>query len=80
MATLPTPEQSARAILAIFREKSIRPGQILMAGQVNLQFLTSGGTAEDYGAGLTYAGERNWLEAGQGGVTLVLTDAGFAEM
>jgi hypothetical protein len=80
MATLPTPEESARAILAIFKSKNVRPNAVLMAGQVNLQFLTSGGTAADYKAGLEYACERGWLTPGTTGTTLVLTDTGFTEM
>ena len=44
-----------QGILAIFRSHHIRAGQVLMAHQVNLQFLTDGRTAADYAAGLSYA-------------------------
>jgi hypothetical protein len=79
MATPPTAEDFARAILAIFQSHSIRAGQVLMAHQVNLQFLTDGRTAADYATGLGYALEHGWLEDGSGN-TLRLTDAGFPEM
>ncbi len=78
MATVPTPEDSARAILAIFKSKDVRAGGILMAGQVNLQFLTSGGKAADYEAGGQYAIAHGWIELSSS--TMKLTDAGFAEM
>jgi hypothetical protein len=80
MATLPTAEQSARAVLAIFAAYNVRAGEVLVAGQVNMKFLTDGGTEEDYEAGLHYAGEQGWLEPASGGTNLRLTEAGFAEM
>jgi hypothetical protein len=79
MATLPTPEQSARAILAIFKLHNIRPGRVLMAGRVNMAFLTGRRTAAEYAEGLKYAEEKGWLEAGPNAI-IKLTDAGFAEM
>lgn len=79
MATLPTPEESARAILSIFQAHGCRSGEALMAGAVNTQFLTgTKGRSEDYVAGLQYAGEHGWLEEGPN--SLKLTDAGFAAM
>ena len=53
---------------------------MLMAGQVNMQFLNEGGKADDYKAGLEYAGSKGWLESGTGGTSLRLTQAGFDEM
>ena len=77
MATGLSPEESARKILAIFASKNIRAGQILTAGQVNLQFLTTGGGAEEYAAGAEYALAHGWLEQSS---TFKLTEAGFDEM
>jgi hypothetical protein len=68
-----------QGILAIFRSHHIRAGQVLMAHQVNLQFLTDGRTAADYAAGLSYALEHGWLEDGSGN-SLRLTESGFAPM
>jgi hypothetical protein len=52
MATVTTPEESARAILSFFKLKDVRPNEMLMAGQVNQQFLTNGGKAADYAEGV----------------------------
>ena len=80
MATLPTPEESARAILGIFKATNSRPGDALMAGQANFAFQQAGGTAAEFTAGLEYAVETvHWVEIGQNN-TIRLTDAGFAEM
>ena len=78
MATLPTPEESARAILAIFAKHNLRAGDLMMAGQLNMLFLTGAGKGADYVAGLQYAFENDWLK--QTGTTFALTDTGFAEM
>jgi hypothetical protein len=80
MATLPTPEESAKAILAIFKSKNVRAGAILMAGQVNMEFLNDGGKASDYSSGLQYAIDKGWLEHATGGTGLRLTQTGFDEM
>jgi len=79
IATLPTAEQSARAILGIFKTHNVRAGQVLMAGAVNVPFLQSGYQAEDYAAGLKYAEEKGWLEAASP-TAIRPTEAGFAAM
>jgi hypothetical protein len=79
VATLPTPEDSARAILAIFKAHNMRPNGMLMVGQVNTQFLTNGGKAADYAAGLQYAVHKDWLIMTRSSM-LLLTNAGFTEM
>jgi hypothetical protein len=79
MATVATREESARAILAFFKLKDVRPNEMLMAGQVNQQFLTNGGKAADYAEGIKYAIERGWLEP----LTknrFRLTETGFVEI
>ncbi len=79
MATLPTPEESARVILAIFKKHNARPDFVLGSGPVNLQFLTAGGTAAEYLEGIKYADEQGWLEAGPNN-GFKLTKAGFDAM
>ena len=41
MATVPTPEESARAILSFLKLKDVRPDEMLMAAQVNRQISNS---------------------------------------
>jgi hypothetical protein len=79
MATLPTPEESARAILAIFALNNSRPDDVLMAGQGEFAFRQAGGTAAEFQAGLEYAVQNGWLEIGENN-TIKLTNAGFTEM
>jgi hypothetical protein len=78
MATLPTPEESARATLAIFKAKGMRPGGILQKAQVHLQFTLDGGKTTDFTAGLKYAVDAGWIELRSSGTALRLTDQGFA--
>jgi hypothetical protein len=79
MATVPTPEESVRAILSFFKLKDVRPNEMLMAGQVNQQFLTNGGKAADYAEGIKYAIERGWLEPLTNN-RFRLTETGFVEI
>jgi TPP-dependent 2-oxoacid decarboxylase len=79
MATLPTPEESARAILAIFALQNSRPDDVLMAEQGNFAFRQAGGTAAEFQAGLEYAVQNGWLEIGNDN-TIKLTNAGFTQM
>jgi hypothetical protein len=80
VAKLPSAEESARAILAIFNNHHARPGRVMMSGAVNLAFLADGGgrTPEEYSQALRYAETSGWLEATSSGIRL--TDAGFAQM
>jgi hypothetical protein len=48
MATVPTSEVSALAILSFFKAKVVRPNDMLAACQVNQQFLANGGKLADY--------------------------------
>jgi hypothetical protein len=76
MATRPTPEQSARRILAILQRHNVTSGQIMMAGALNLEFLTNGGTAAEYGDGIKFAVAQEWIEIEPTNVRL--TEVGFA--
>jgi hypothetical protein len=78
MASVPTPEESAKLILAIFKRHNVKAGQILMAGALNIEFLNGGGSAAEYGAGMNFALGEKWIEIEP---TMVrLTAAGFAAM
>ena len=78
MATLPTPEESAHAILAIFAVDNSRPDDVLIAGGVNFAFRQAGGRAAEFQPGLEYAVQNGWLEIGENN-TIKLTNAGFTE-
>ena len=62
MATLPTPEESARVILTIIAEEHISAGDHLAIGHVYISFLTQGKTGEDFIAGMQHAIEQGWIE------------------
>jgi hypothetical protein len=79
MAELPTPEKSARYILAIYKEKDIRPGQGLMQQNFNIPFAQPGWRGSDWKPGMDYAIEQGWIERGQNNFYL-LTDAGYKEI
>jgi hypothetical protein len=79
MATLPTPEQCAREILAIFVwHFGLLAGEVLR----NNDFLTlwpqRGYRSEDFNAGLQFAIENGWLELLPGGNSYRLSKSGFA--
>ncbi len=78
MANAPTPEESARSILAIFKIHNVQPGKVLMAGALNSQFLMAGGRPADYMAGIHFATQNGWLKLA--GIMVRLTAAGFAEI
>jgi hypothetical protein len=44
MANLPTPEESARLILAIFRYNNVQTDRFLEAGALNSQFIDADGS------------------------------------
>ena len=62
MPTSPTPEQSARAILGIFKSQNCIAGDPLKIGYLKDQFLENHGSAADYTAGVLYAEDNGWLE------------------
>ena len=52
MTASPTPEQSARAILDIFKSRNCYAGDPLTISYIKTQFLENHGSAADYAAGL----------------------------
>ena len=57
-----TPEQSARAILGIFKSQNCIAGDPLKTTAMKTQFLESHGSAADFTAGILYAEDNGWLE------------------
>ena len=62
MTASQTPEQSARAILGIFKSQNCMAGDPLKIGYLKAQFLDNHGSETDYTAGLLYAEDNGWLE------------------
>ena len=62
MTSSPTPEQSARAILGIFKSQNCIAGDPLKTDFIKAQFLQNHGSEADYAAGLLYAEDSDWVE------------------
>ena len=62
MTASPTPEQSARAILGMFKSKNCMAGDPLKSDFIKAQFLKNIGNEADYAAGLLYAEDNDWVE------------------
>jgi hypothetical protein len=62
MTASPTPQQSARAILGIFKSRNCIAGDPLETSYLKTQFRENHGSAADYTAGLLYAEDNGWLE------------------
>ena len=86
MTASPMPEQSARAILHIFKSQNCYAGDPLMLSYIKTQFLENHGSAADHAAGLMYAEDNGWLEVTptqrdmQPHDMLTLTAVGFAQI
>ena len=61
MAT-PTPEESARTILAIFKVMGFGSGAALQTDQVQMQFAINVGETAGFTSGLRYGVDRGWFE------------------
>ena len=84
MTPSPTPGQSARAILGIFKSQNCIAGDPLRIDVIKAQFLKNHGNEADYAAGLLYAEDSDWVEVSpapdmQPHDMLKLTAAGFAQ-
>ena len=62
MTASPTPEQSARAILGIFKSQNCIAGDPLKIRFIKAKFLDNHGSEAEYAAGLLYAEDSNWVE------------------
>ena len=84
MTTSPTPEQSAKAILGIFKSQNCIAGDPLRIEFIKAQFLENHGGEADYDAGILYAEDSDWVEVApardmQPHDMLTLTVDGFAQ-
>lgn len=80
MATLPTPEETAREILAIFvHHFNCRAEQSLRINNFNAVWHKRGLSHADFKPGMDYAVTKGWVEVLPAGDTFKLTSAGFAE-
>jgi hypothetical protein len=77
MIALSSPEESARAIIAIFKVHGTQVGGFLMSGALAILFARAGYDTRDFADGLQYAVDRGWLELGPFG-KIRLTGRGFA--
>jgi hypothetical protein len=85
MTASPTPEQSARAILGIFKSQNCIAGDPLRIGFIKAQFLENHGSEAEYAAGLLYAEDSDWVEVSavpdmHPHDVLTLTADGFAQI
>jgi hypothetical protein len=62
MTASPTPEQSARVIIGIFKSQNCIAGDPLRTNFIKAQFLKNYGSEAEYAAGLLYAEDSDWLE------------------
>ncbi len=79
MAELPTPEESARMVLNIYRGFGTRPGEGLMTQHFLDGALKQGLNTQELLDGLVYGEGQGWFENGPNGLIL-LTEAGFKEI
>jgi hypothetical protein len=80
MAAIPTPEQCARAILAIFvTHFGLRPGEVLPRKTFQTIWPQRGYGPQDFEVGLKFAAESGWLELLPGGESYRLTKSGFTD-
>jgi hypothetical protein len=78
MRTMPTPEESARSILAVFKARRVRPNEVLMLGTVDRIFLSRrDARTVDFTLGLRHAIDMGWVKLTGQGRQLRLTQSGF---
>ena len=76
---MPTPEENARFVLEIFAHFNVRPGEVLLPGNLTVITDNRGRRREDLLDGLQRAEELGWIEAADNDAVR-LTEGGFAEM
>jgi hypothetical protein len=79
------PEQSAKAILGIFKSQNCIAGDQLRSDFIKAQFVENHGSEADYTAGLLYAEDSDWVEVSPAPDMhphdmLTLTADGFAQI
>lgn len=79
MATLPTPEETAREILAIFvGHFNSRPDSVLRVNNFFAVWHGRGLASEDFVPGMEYAAAQGWVEVQPSGDSFKLTSTGFS--
>lgn len=80
MASISTPEETAREILAIFVDHfKSRPDHVLQLNNFNAVWHPRGLEAEDFKPGMTFAAQQGWVEVLRNGEAFKLTALGFSE-
>jgi hypothetical protein len=77
MAEAPTAADTAAKIIKFFAEHKARPGHVLIGPNWTQFQIKHNVTAEELRAGLTYAGEKDWIDNGPQSDSVKLTEAGF---
>jgi hypothetical protein len=78
MATLPTPEETAREILAIFvTHFKARPEGVLRINSFLAVWHPRGLASADFKLGMEFAAEMGWVEVQAGGESFKLTSVGY---
>ena len=80
MATLPTPEETGKNILAFYGQHNVRPGEMMLLRNLNIWSMKSGQRGEDLIAGLEWLEQQGYIEQkdGKSNDALFLTEVGFA--
>jgi len=81
VGTLPTPEECGRSILSIIVDHfKVSPGEVLQVKNINIAGQTKRGLkTADVVSGIQFVIDNAWVEELPGGVSLRLTEVGFAE-
>jgi hypothetical protein len=81
MVTIPTPEESALEILAIFvHHFKCRPEDVLQRHNFELIWLRRKLVAKDFAPGIKFAAQQGWIEILRKGASFMLMEAGFAKV
>ncbi|MCJ7777438.1 MAG: hypothetical protein MUP16_03900 [Sedimentisphaerales bacterium] len=78
MATIPSLEDNARKILAIFINHNLRSGECLHINVLDAIWNKKGLRADDFKAGMEYAVGQGWIETRENNM-YCLTEKGFSE-
>jgi len=80
MASMPTPEETAREILAIFvGHFKCRPDHVLRINNFIAVWHQRGLEADDFKPGMTFAAQKGWVDVVSNGEAFKLTAQGFSE-
>lgn len=76
MATIPTPQDLARELIAVLAHRDCRPGDGMPIQSSRMQFGTAR-PAEDFAAAVKQAEADGWITLGRDGFWITLTAEGF---